>query len=137
MARAIELMGIGVNAEEANRNGDIGPQYYSTSTGSLQSTATIIGGPNGGTILELNASANAAFTFNANTEIDRTYTLYAPGTTMTVFTPTTGTWQTGSTSTSSSFTIASGKSAYAFRVGPIPFPTGSIAADRWIFTLSG
>lgn len=135
MARAIELMGIGVPTEQALRDGDLGPQYIAsaTGTGSAQSTATLIGGPNGATILELAASAGAAFTFMNNTEVDRQYTLYAPGTTMTIYTPlSTSLWQTSATS----FTIASGKTAIAFRVGPIPFPTGSVATDRWLYTLS-
>jgi len=133
MARAIELMGVGMAAEEAIREGDLGPYYASVSTGSAQSTATIIGGPNGATILELAASANAAFTFSNTTEVDRQYTLYAPGTTMTIYTPvSTSFWQTSATS----FTIGSGKVAFAFRVGPIPFPTGSVATDRWLYTIS-
>jgi hypothetical protein len=133
MARAIELMGIGMAAEEAIREGDLGPAYVSTSISGTQSTATVIGGPNGATILELAASAGAAFTFHPQTEIDRTYTIYAPGTTMTIFTPSAvSLFQTSATS----FTIGSGKTAFVFRVGPIPFPTGSVATDRWLYQLS-
>jgi hypothetical protein len=139
MARAIELMGIGVNAEEAQRDGDLGPQYYTSATAtitSVQSTTSIIGGPNGATIIEFNTSAAAAVTFNAQTEMDRTYTLYCVGTVVTIYTPTStsGSWQTGSATTS--FTIASGKTAYVTRLGPVPFPTGSVVSDRWIYTLS-
>jgi hypothetical protein len=140
MARAIDLMGIGVNAEEANRDGDIGPQYYTSATAtitSVQSTTSIIGGPNGATIIEFNASSAAAVTFHPNTEIDRTYTLYnSGGTTMTIYTPvsTSGSWQTGSATTS--MTIGSGKTAFITRLGGVPFPTGSVIADRWIYTLS-
>ena len=140
MARAIELMGLGVPPEQANRDGDIGPQYYTSATAtitSVQSTTAIIGGPNGATIIEFNVSAAAGLTFNAQTEIDRTYTLYnVGGTTVTIYTPTstTGSWQTGSAT--QSFTIGTGKTAFVTRLGGVPFPGGSVISDRWIYLLS-
>ncbi len=136
MSRTVDLINIGMQEEIANRVGMNGPQYISSSTGSAQSTATLIGGPNGANVISINASANAALTFSPTTEILDQYTLYCTGTVITIFTPvsTSGSWHTGSATTS--FTIASGKSAIIMRAGPEPFPTGSIVSDRWIYTLS-
>lgn len=134
MARTVDLMGVGMPAEEANRAGSNGPQYVTTSTGSLQSTATIIGGPNGANIISFNASANAAFTFSSTTEIGDQFILTNVGTTVTIFTATGGTWMVGSAT--ASVGIASGKSLLVTRFGPEAFPAGSVVSDLWIYTLS-
>jgi hypothetical protein len=134
--RTVDLIDIGLPMEIANRLGDNGPQYISTSSGGGTSTATVIGGQNGANQLVLNASASAAFVFGAATELGDEYRLANIGTTCTIFTPSTGFWQTGSTSSQASFSLTSGKTAWCFRVGPVPFPTGSVSADQWVYILS-
>ena len=135
-ARVIDLLENGMPVELANQVGAVGPQYLTTSASSVQSTATIIGGPNGANILELNCSTSAAVTFSATTPIGEEYFLYNTGTAITIFLPTSTSpsFQTGSATTSLS--LVSGKSAIIFRAGPVPYPTGSVVADRWIYTLT-
>lgn len=138
MALTKDLIGIGMPEEEANRVGVNGPQYITTSTGSAASTATIIGGPNGANLITVNASANAALTFSPSTELADVFTIANVGTTLVIFTPysTSSAWQTGSTSATNSLSMASGKSAMIWRVGPEPAPAGSVLSDRWIYVLT-
>ena len=141
MPYARDLMGEGSPAEQALLNGDIGPVYVSSSlssltggiqfTGGTQSAAATIGGPNGATILECNGSSGAALTFLSTTPQDRVYTVSnVSGNTLTIFTPVNGTFQIGSATASVAVTAAGVN--FITRLGPIPFPGGSIISDRWI-----
>lgn len=134
--RTVDLIDIGVPMEIANRLGDNGPFYASASSGGGTSTATVIGGANGANQICFNASSGAAFVFGAGTELGDEYRLTNIGTTISIFTPSTGFWQSGSTSSQASFSLTSGKTAWCFRMGPLPFPSGSISADQWVYILS-
>jgi hypothetical protein len=137
-----DLMGIGVAAEEAIRVGDVGPQYLATLGGSAVSTATQIGGPNGATILELNPGSVAgsvnSVVFLATTELDRTYTLINSNSTNSanVFPATASAASFNGLGAGASFAIPANKVAYVARMGAVPPVSGSIASDRWIYTLS-
>lgn len=131
MPLAIDLMGVGMAAEEALREGDVGPQLVTTFSGQAASTASTIGGPNGATILELQGSASAALTFMSNTERDRWYTIYNTGSNaVNIFCPIGSSFQTA---TGSVQAVSVGGVNFVFRLGPVPNPTGSISSDRWIF----
>lgn len=135
MPLAQDLMGVGMTAEEALREGDVGPQFLSSVTssftGGAASTASTIGGPNGATILELQGSSGAALVFLNTTEKDRWYTLYNTGSNaISIFCPIGSSFQTA---TGSVNTVTVGGVNYIFRLGPVPNPTGSVTADRWIF----
>lgn len=138
MALSKDLMGVGVTAEEAIRVGDTGPQYLTGLGGSAISTATLIGGPNAATILELNVTSASvgSVVFSNVTEIDRPYTIVNSSSNAgNVLPPTTAASFNGLTG-GVSFSIPANKVAYVSRMGPIPPPTGSVAADRWIYQLS-
>lgn len=131
MPLAQDLMGVGMTAEEAIREGDVGPQFINTFTGGAASTASTIGGPNGATILELQGSASAALVFLSTTEKDRWYTIYNTGSNaVNIFCPIGSSFQTA---TGSVQAVSVGGVNYIFRLGPIPNPTGSVSTDRWIF----
>lgn len=139
MALSRDLMGIGVTAEESIRVGDTGPKYLTGLGGSAISTATQIGGYNAETLLELNPTTNAvsSVVFVSTVELDRTYTLVNSNgsNAANVFPPTSVASFNGLTG-GVSFSLPANKVAFVTRMGPIPNPTGSIAADRWIYTLS-
>ncbi len=138
MALAQDLTGIGVSAEEAIRVGDTGPTYLTGLGGSAISIATKIGGPTGPTLIEINVSTASvgSVVFNTLTEIDRPYTIVNssanPGN---VFPPTSTASFNGLTA-GNSFSLPANKVAYISRLGPIPFVSGSIASDRWIYSVS-
>lgn len=131
MPLAQDLIGLGMPPEEAIREGDVGPQYISTFTGGAASTATTIGGPTGATLLECNGSASAALVFLSTTERDRWYTIYNTGSNaLNIFCPIGSSFQA---STGSVQVVSVNGVNFAFRIGPVPSPTGSISSDRWIW----
>lgn len=138
MALAQDLMGIGESAEEAIRVGDIGPQYLTGLGGSAISTATQIGGPVGATLLELNVTTASvgSVVFKATTELDRFYTILNSSSNAGNVFPPTSTASFNGLTQGASFSIPANKVAYVSRLGPIPFPTGSTASDRWIYSVS-
>lgn len=132
MAKAQDLMGVGMAPEEALREGDILGFM-------VPSTATTLGGPNGPTVVEVGSgvtSTQSILTFLSTTEIDRVYTIYNTGSAATIVVPV----SVGSSNTSlfqtsaSSFSLTSAKTAYVTRLGVIG--TVNTTTDRWIYTLS-
>lgn len=129
MPLAVDLIGSGMPVEQAIREGD-------TTLYVVASTGTTIGGPNGATIIECAASGGGKLTFLATTELDRQYTIYNPGTALSIIVPVsagtgiTSLFQTGS----SSFSLTSTKTATVTRIGIIG--TVNTTTDRWIYTLS-
>lgn len=138
MSLTKDLMGVGVTAEEAIRVGDVGPQYLTVLGGSAISTATQIGGPNGATILEINVttSTSGSVVFLPTTEIDRWYTIVNSSSNAGNVFPCCAGSSFNGLGNGLSFSLPGNKVAYVARMGPIPTPTGSVAADRWLYTLS-
>jgi hypothetical protein len=137
MGLARDLISIGEDVEEALRFGDSGPQYLTNFGGSTQALATVIGGPTGATLLELNptSASVSSVIFSAVTELDREYSLdNGSGLAMNVFPPVGGNFQ--GLGANLSFSLPANKVAFITRIGPIPPVTGSIASDRWVYLLS-
>lgn len=137
MPLAKDLIAIGEEGEEALRVGDTGPQYITNLGGSTQALATVIGGPTGATLLEINPTTNAvsSVVFSSLTEQDKEYQLdNGSGNAMNVFPPVGGNFQ--GLGNNLSFSLPANKVAFVTRLGPIPPVTGSIASDRWIYLLS-
>lgn len=136
---AKDLLGIGEEAEQGLRVGDTGPLMIKGFAGTTQTTATLVGGPTGATLLELNPVSGSSFVaFLASTEIDREFSVYnvaSTANTVTIFTPSGSSFQSSAGSIIS-FVLAANKSATVSRIGQMPPVTASIAADRWIYTLS-
>lgn len=146
MPLAVDLISTGEEPEEALRIGDGPPRLLATATVSTQSGGTLVGGPTGATILEINASTTGSntITFMGTTELDREFTIYNVATVastsvvsaaiINVFPPVGGSFNGLTANTS--FQIGINKNATVTRIGPIPNPGGSIASDRWIYMLS-
>ncbi len=138
MPLAQDIVAIGEPAEEALRVADSGPLTLSGLGGSTQTLATKVGGPTGATLLECNPTTNAvsSIVFLSTTELDREYTIenVSGSNAMNIFPPVGGNFNGLGNNTS--FSLPANKVAYVCRFGPMPPPTGSVASDRWIYSLS-
>lgn len=154
MVLAKDLIGVHDEPEQAIRIGDVGPAQIHAACVSTASGATLVGGPTGYTLLEINptnAGVNSVI-FMGTTEIDREYSIYninstvsvssssTPAFTLNVYPATGGNFQ--GLGANVSFTIGLNKSATVTRLGPMPgaststLTIGTIASDRWIYVLS-